>query len=457
MNMKAREVKTNADVRQIVTERELEYVKVAVTDTDGVLRGKYMQRDKFLSALEGGFGFCDVVLGWDSNDQLYDNVSLTGWHTGYGDASVRIIPESCRELPLEDNSLLFLGEFVSPADEVCPRSLLRRVLEQGRQMGFSATAACEFEFFVFEETPDSVREKNYRDLKNISPGFFGYSMLRNSVFSEFYEDLLELGLKMDFPLEGLHTETGPGVLEAAICHSDALAAADRAALFKTYTKILAQRQNWMATFMAKWSPDWPGQSGHIHISLTDSNGESVFHDVSKEQNMSEKMRHFIGGQQALMPEILCMISPTVNSFSRLIPGFWAPTSASWGVENRTCALRAILGKPAAQRVEYRIAAADINPYIAVAAAIGSGLWGIENQIEPGKPVVGNAYDVTFPKKYQLPATLSEAAGRLRASKPARSIFGEPFVEHYASTREWEEREFRKHITDWEMARYFEII
>ncbi|MBT4988788.1 MAG: glutamine synthetase, partial [Proteobacteria bacterium] len=108
-------------------------------------------------------------------------------------------------------------------------------------------------------------------------------------------------------------------------------------------------------------------------------------------------------------------------------------------------------------VEYRIAAADINPYIAVAAAIGSGLWGIENQIEPGKPVVGNAYDVTFPKKYQLPATLSEAAGRLRASKPARSIFGEQFVEHYASTREWEEREFRKHITDWEMARYFEII
>ena len=227
--------------------------------------------------------------------------------------------------------------------------------------------------------------------------------------------------------------------------------------FKTYTKILAQRQNWMATFMAKWSPDWPGQSGHIHISLTDSNDESVFHDASKEQNMSENMRHFIGGQQALMPEILCMISPTVNSFSRLIPGFWAPTSASWGIENRTCALRAILGKPAAQRVEYRIAAADINPYIAVAAAIGSGLWGIENQIEPGKPVVGNAYNVTFPRKYQLPATLSEAAGRLRASKPARSIFGEQFVEHYASTREWEEREFRKHITDWEMARYFEII
>ncbi len=416
-----------------------------------------MQRDKFLSALDGGFGFCDVVLGWDSSDQLYDNVSLTGWHTGYGDAKVRIIPESCRELPLEEKSLLFLAEFLPPAQAVCPRGLLQRILDRAGSLGFQATAACEFEFFVFDETPHSAREKNYRNLKNISPGFFGYSMLRSSVFAEFYEDLLELCLAMDFPLEGLHTETGPGVLEAAICHSDALSAADRAVLFKTYTKILAQRQDWMATFMAKWSPDWPGQSGHIHISLTDKNGDAVFYDPATEDHMSTRMRHFIGGQQALMPELLSMIAPTVNSFTRLIPGFWAPTSASWGVENRTCALRAIPGKAAAQRVEYRIAAADINPYVAIAAAIGSGLWGIENEIEPSKPVVGSAYEVNFAKKYQLPATLAEAATRLKGSKAARALFGDDFVDHYASTREWEEREFRKHITDWEMSRYFEII
>jgi len=455
--MKARDVKTAEDAKKIVAERDLDYVKVAVTDMDGILRGKYMQRDKFLSALDGGFGFCDVVLGWDSSDQLYDNVSLTGWHTGYGDAKVRIIPESCRELPLEEKSLLFLAEFLPPAQAVCPRGLLQRILDRAGSLGFQATAACEFEFFVFDETPHSAREKNYRNLKNISPGFFGYSMLRSSVFAEFYEDLLELCLAMDFPLEGLHTETGPGVLEAAICHSDALSAADRAVLFKTYTKILAQRQDWMATFMAKWSPDWPGQSGHIHISLTDKNGDAVFYDPATEDHMSTRMRHFIGGQQALMPELLSMIAPTVNSFTRLIPGFWAPTSASWGVENRTCALRAIPGKAAAQRVEYRIAAADINPYVAIAAAIGSGLWGIENEIEPSNPVVGSAYEVNFAKKYQLPATLAEAATRLKGSKAARALFGDDFVDHYASTREWEEREFRKHITDWEMSRYFEII
>jgi glutamine synthetase len=456
--MQASEVKTAADAARIVNERELDYVKVGLFDADGVMRGKYMHRDKFLSSLDGGFGFCDVVLGWDSNDQLYDNVQITGWHTGYGDAWVRILPHTCRELPLEEEgSLLFLAEFDRAAESVCPRGALRRVLQRAADMGLSATAACEFEFFVFDETPHSVREKNYRELKNISPGFFGYSMLRNSVFSEFYDDLLRLGVEMDFPLEGLHTETGPGVLEAALVHSDALSAADRAALFKTYTKILAQRNGWMATFMAKWSADWPGQSGHIHISLADGDGNPVFHQAGAEHNMSETMRHFIGGQQALMPEMLCMVASTVNSFTRLIPGFWAPTAASWGVENRTCALRAIPGKPASQRVEYRIAAADINPYIALAAAIGSGLWGIENRIEPGKPVVGNAYDVNFPRRLQLPATLFEAAGRLRGSKAARALFGDAFVEHYAATREWEEREFRKHITDWEMNRYFEII
>jgi glutamine synthetase len=158
-----------------------------------------------------------------------------------------------------------------------------------------------------------------------------------------------------------------------------------------------------------------------------------------------------------MPELTAMIAPTVNSYTRLIPGFWAPTHASWGVENRTCALRAIPGSPKSQRVEYRITAADINPYIALAAALGSGLWGMENQIEPGEPVAGSAYDIAVADRQQLPRSLMEAAGRLRQSQPARDLFGDAFVEHYAATREWEEREFRRHISDWELRRYFEII
>jgi glutamine synthetase len=445
------------DLRQYLTDQGIEHVKIGVFDTDGIMRGKYLSRDKFLSALDKNLGFCDVILGWDSNDQLYDNTKFTGWHTAYPDATVRVLPATRREIPFEPKTALFLGEFVGRAEAVCPRGTLRRVLDRAARSGFKVSAAAEFEFFMFAETPQSVRDKGYRHLQTMTPGYFGYSMLRSSVSSSLYQELLDLGQTMRFPIEGLHTETGPGVLEAALSYCEALEAADRAALFKTFTKVLAQRHDLMATFMAKWSNSVPGQSGHLHISLSTVKGESVFHDASKPHDMSDNMRWFLGGQQALMPELLAMVAGTVNSYSRLVPGYWAPTSATWGVENRTTALRVIRGGPSSQRVEYRIAAADINPYIALAAAIGSGLWGMENRIEPDSPVVGNAYAREHAPERRLPATLYEAAERLLASEAARALFGDEFVEHYAATRQWEEREFRKAVTDWELARYFEII
>jgi glutamine synthetase len=455
--MQPKEVRTAAQARAIVEERGLTHIKVAVFDNDGILRGKYIDRAKFLSALEGGLGFCDVVLGWDSNDQQYDNVTFTGWHTAFPDAPVRLLPQTCRALPLEGNMLLFLGEFAGKAEQVCPRAVLRRVLARAASLGLTATAAAEYEFFVFSETPASVREKHYRNLTNFTPGYFGYSVLRSGVHAELYAALLQLADDMRMPIEGLHTETGPGVIEAALHYAEALEAADRAALFKTFVKVLAQRRGLMATFMAKWSQQLPGQSGHLHVSLARQDGTSAFWDADQPHTMSQQMRWFVGGQQALMPELLAMVASTVNSYSRLVPGYWAPTCATWGVENRTCALRVIQGGPKSQRVEYRIAAADINPYLALAAAIGSGLWGIEHRIEPDEPITGNAYAKKLPAKRQLPRTLTEAAERLTASKAAHELFGKPFVEHFAASREWEEREFRRAVTDWELARYFEII
>lgn len=455
--MDARFVKTVTDAKTIVEDRGLSYVKVGVFDIDGVLRGKYLSKEKFFGILETGFGLCDVVLGWDVNDQIYDKESYTGWATGYPDAQVNVVIDSCRELPMEDNMLFFLLEFGDRAAEVCPRQTLKRVIARAADMGLTATAACEFEFLLFSETPETVREKNYTNLTNFTPGFFGYSLLRASVESDFYEQLLSLCTEMDMAIEGLHTETGPGVLEAAIAYDEALNAADKGALFKTFTKVLAQKNQLMATFMAKWSSDYAGQSGHIHLSLAGKDGSSLFFDDSKDHNISDTMRHFIGGQQKLMPELLAMVAPTINSYSRLVPGFWAPTDASWGIENRTCALRAIPGNAKSQRVEYRISAADMNPYIAIAAALGSGLWGMENKIEPTEAVVGSSYEQDLPAELALPQTLWDAAQALKASDAARNLFGDAFVDHYAITREFEEREFRKAITSWEMERYFEII
>jgi len=458
--MDPRSVKSTADARHIVEERGVDYVKVGLFDIDGVMRGKYMSREKFFSALDHGFGFCDVVLGWDSNDQLYESpgVAYTGWHTGYPDAPVRIIPESCRSLPLEEDMLLFLCEFEDEAATLCPRRLLARVAAKARQMGFDARSAFEYEFFLFDETPDSVRAKGYRDLRPLTPGFFGYSVLRNSTHAELYRELLDLGREMDFALEGLHTETGPGVLEAAIAVDGAQAAADKAALFKTFAKVWAQRRGIMATFMAKWSNDYPGQSGHIHISLRNhADNTSAFFDASEERSMSKLQRHFIAGQQRLMPELLLMYAQTVNAYSRMVPGFWAPTHATWGCENRTTALRLIPGSAKSQRVEFRLGSADANPYIALAAALGSGLYGIENELEPLPMVKGNAYEQEHPPELKLATDIKAAAAKLRASAVAADLFGRAFVDHYATTREWEGSEYQKHISDWEKQRYFEII
>jgi len=456
--MNPRDVKTIEDAKQIIKERNLSHIKVGIFDNDGVMRGKYMSREKFFSSLESGFAFCDVVLGWDIKDQLYDNVTYTGWHTGYPDAPVRILPDTCRDIPFEDGMLLFIAEFADQAEAVCPRATLRKVLQKASDMGLDAFAALEYEFFMFDETPDSVREKGYKNLKPITPDWFGYSMIRNSVHADLYADIIELSEAMDFPIEGLHTETGPGVLEAAIGVDSALAAADKGALFKTFMKVLAQHKGMMATFMAKWSNDYPGQSGHIHISLRHKDGSgSAFHDPSQDNNMSDMQRHFVAGQQRLMPQLLCMTSPSINSYSRLIPGFWAPTDATWGVENRTTALRVIPGSEKSQRVEHRLGSADANPYLALAAALGAGLYGIEQQWEPEAQIKGNAYDQKHPEHLTLPRTLWDAAQSFKASEAARALFGDAFVEHFAATREWEEREFRRHITDWEMERYFEII
>jgi len=456
--LQAQDVQTVEDAIALIEQRGIQQIKVAATDIDGVLRGKYIHRKKFISTLKNGLGFCDVIFGWDSNDELYGRDSITGWKTAFPDALGHLDVTTCRELPLEKNTVLFLMDFAEGGvhRDVDPRSLLKRVIAMGEAMGITFRASAEFEFFLFNETPQSVRDKDYRHLENITPGMFGYSMIRNTTHADFYHALMDLCRTMDMEIEGIHTETGPGVLEAALYHDELLRAADKAALFKTFTKVLAQTHGMMATFMAKYSNDYPGQSGHLHMSAM-REGVPLFYDPHAPDTISETMRHFIGGQQRLMPELLAMIAPTCNAYTRLIPGFWAPTQATWGVDNRTCALRAITGSAPSQRVEYRVAAADINPYIALSAAIGSGLWGIQNRIEPTEPIVGNAYEKTIDEKYGFPRDLHAAAQRLKKSEVARELFGDTFVDHYVMTREHEADEQRKAVTDWQLRRYFEII
>jgi len=437
-------------------------VKIGFTDIDGVMRGKYLSLDKFASIADGTSGFCDCVFGWDVDDQLYDNASYTGWHTAFPDATYRIDLSSERRLADEQNIPLFLADFVGEGEyhPICPRNQLKRMIDRASSAGFASRMAFEYEFFVFKETPASAAAKHYRDLEPLTPGNFGYSLLRTFSLSDLFNELMDHCANHGINLEGLHCETGPGVWEAAITVDDALAAADQAALFKVLTKSFFQKRGMIATFMAKWSMDYPGQSGHLHQSLVTTDGtRSVFFDDQDSSGMSDLMRHYVAGIQTHLPALLAMTAPTINSYTRLVKGAWAPTASTWGIENRTTALRVIKGSAKSQRVEFRIGAADANPYLTAAATLGAGLLGIAAKLPLGDAIQGNAYEVqdSLPSAQQLPANLLDATRAFEASDAAIELFGQAFVEHFAASRKWEVREYERHLNDWQLKRYFEII
>jgi glutamine synthetase len=435
-------------------------VKIGLTDVDGVLRGKYVNLEKFESLMRKGGGFCDCVFGWDVDDQLYDQGQYTGWHTGFPDARFRLLTETERWL-LEEGCSFFLGEFVAEDDgphPLCPRTRLRTVLDSLAERGLFMRSGFEYEFFVFRETPLSVREKGYRNLTPLTPGNFGYSVLRASSEAQRFGGLMDLCEAFDCDLEGLHCETGPGVWEAALRASDGVEAADRANLFKTFSKVYFQRQDCMATFMAKWSMDYPGQSGHFHVSLVDGKGTNQFFDASDPNGMSVLQKQAVAGLQQFLPELLVLLAPTINSYTRLVKGAWAPTASTWGVENRTAAIRVIPGE-ASQRIECRVAGADANPYLVAAAVAAAMLAGIEREYDPMDPVAGNAYDVEdeLPDGLKFPQGLRGGAASFAESGLARQYLGEEFVDHFTMTRLWECRERERSLDSWQLERYFEII
>lgn len=449
------------EVRRRLARDGVTRVKIGGFDVDGVFRGKYVSVPKFLSALAGGLGFCDVIFGWDSGDALYDNVQLTGWHTGYPDTRARIDPTTYRLIPWEPGTAAFLLDWLDEAGAphpASPRGLLQRVLERAAAMGLRPRFSAEYEFFVFRETPRSVREKGYRNLTPLTPGMFGYSWLRSSENAELVHAIVDGCEAFRIPIEGIHTETGPGVYEAAIAYDDLLEAADRAALFKTAVKEICVRRGLMACFMAKWNAALPGCSGHVHQSLWSPDGSrNLFADPRGERGMSKLMRHFLAGQLTLMPELTALVSPTINSYKRYVPGVWAPLNASWGFENRTCALRVIGagdGDGKATRIEHRQPAADMNAHVTMATLLAAGLYGIERKLEPAPAVRADAADCDAPR---LPRCLEEAVERLSRSRAARDLLGDAFVDHYLRTRVWEIRQYQRAVTDWELDRYFEII
>jgi glutamine synthetase len=437
-------------------------VKVAVSDIDGILRGKYLHIDKFKGAAEpypaGGFGFCDVVFGWDSSDQCYDNTSVTGWQHGFPDALARLDLDTARNVPWDNNVPFFLGEFINSdgtPHPLCPRQTLKKVIQRAAKMGVNPMCGMEFEWFNFLENSHSWESKKGVGPTPLTPGMFGYSLLRMNQNREFFNAIQDEMLQFGVPIEGLHTETGPGVYEAAIAFSDALTQADRAILFKTGTKEIGARFGIMPSFMAKWNAAYPGCSGHIHQSISDGK-KNLFADAKGRHGMSKMFESYLAGQVAHLMEFAPMFWPTINSYKRLVDGFWAPVKPTWGVDNRTASYRVIAGSPKSTRLETRCPGADVNPYLAMAAVIAAGLDGVEKGMKLTAPAIhgtnGGAENIP-----RAPRTLIETTRNFQQSKVARDWLGDTFVDHFAATREWEWRQWLDGVTDWELKRYFEII
>lgn len=437
-------------------------VKVAVSDIDGILRGKYLHIDKFKGAAEpypaGGFGFCDVVFGWDSSDQCYDNTTVTGWQHGFPDALARLDLNTARHVPWDNNVPFFMGEFVNSdgtPHPLCPRQTLKKVLKRAEKLGVNPMCGMEFEWFNFLEDSHSWQHKKGIEPTPLTPGMFGYSLLRMNQNRDFFNAIQDEMQQFGVPIEGLHTETGPGVYEAAIAFSDALTQADRAILFKTGTKEIGARFGIMPSFMAKWNAALPGCSGHIHQSLSDGK-KNLFADAKGRHGMSKVFESYLAGQVAHLMEFAPMFWPTINSYKRLVDGFWAPVKPTWGIDNRTASFRVISGSPKSTRLETRCPGADVNPYLAMAAVIAAGLDGVEKGMKLTAPAIhgtnGGAENIP-----RAPRTLIETTRNFQQSKVARDWLGDTFVDHFAATREWEWRQWLDGVTDWELKRYFEII
>lgn len=449
------------DIERLIQEHAIDTVKLGAVDIDGIWRGKRLPAEYFLRDVwRHGTHICTILFGWDSQDILIPGLEYTGWHTGYPD--LFLVPDltTFAVVPWEEHTATVIADFVGTDGEpvaISPRHVLRTVIERAERLGYSPKIGYEFEFYLFNETMESVREKRYADLRPLTPGVHTYSLYRGTTVEPIMGEVRRAMARYGVSVEACNTENGPGQFEISLHYADAMRAADQAVLYKAGVKEIAAKHGLLASFMAKYHPEWSGSSGHIHQSLGTADTGNIFYSEDSPNRLSDEARWYAGGLLASMREFTPFLCPAVNSYKRKIDKSWASTTATWGIDNRTTGLRVVNWTPQATRLEHRLPGADANPYIAVAATLAAGLWGIENRVEPPDLSTGDAYELQGNGVTVLPWTLEEAVGELERGELARELLGREFVEHFLATRRWELQCARTSVTDWERARYLEMI
>jgi len=444
-------------VRALFDRHQIRTVQFGMPDMDGLLRGKFVPAEFFLDTIaHRGSTVPNIVFGWDVEDTLMDCLSFSGWQTGYSDVVLKPDLSTIRPIPWDPGQAIVLCDVTntdgSPV-EIAPRTVLKRQVQRAADLGYSFTAGYELEFYLYRETSQSAAAKGYRDLVPATPGVATFSLQRAAALEDVIGAIREGMRACDIPVLASNTEYGAGQIEINIEHGDALKTADRVAIYKNGVRRIAEQHGLLASFMAKVATDSAGSSAHIHQSVVRT-GEPNRNAMWGGDGPSPVMRQILAGQLESMREFTALYCPTVNSYKRRVPGSWSPVSAAWGEDNRTAALRVIANDERSCRMENRLPGADANPYLALSACIASALHGIENELEPPEPVVGNAYDKPGTG---LPASLAAAITELQNGHVARKAFGDTFVDHYLATRIWERDRHREAVGDWELRRYFDRI
>ncbi len=434
----------------------IDTVLVCMVDMQGRLMGKRFHVSNFIESAYRETHCCNYLLATDLEMATPDGYASTSWRAGYGDYLMKPDLSTLRRLPWLEGTAMVLCDILDhhthDAVPHAPRQILKVQIARLEAVGFSPMMATEIEFFLFRRSLDEIRRSGYRDLEPISGYNEDYHIFQTTKEEHVMRPLRNHLHAAGIPVENSKGEAEAGQEELNIRYADALACADHHTIAKHATKEIAWQQGHAATFLPKWHHDRVGSASHIHTSLA-CEAENAFHDSSREYAMSQTMCHFLAGIIAYARDCTWFFAPYVNSYKRFAKGTFAPTKTAWSVDNRTAGFRLCGANTSSVRIECRIPGADFNPYLGQAALLAAGLEGIEQQLELMPPTTGDIYD--NPEVPDIPGTLREAIDTLYGSKALRRAMGDDVIDHYVRCASWEQEEFDRVVTDWEVARGFE--
>jgi glutamine synthetase len=437
------------ELRGEVDRGAVDTVLLCLTDMQGRLQGKRLTGTHFLeNVADHGAEACNYLLAVDVDMDTVDGYAMSSWDLGYGDFVMAPDLSTLRPVPWHEATVLCLadvqwldGKPVAPS----PRQILLHQLDRLAQRGWTAMAGTELEFLVFKTGYEEAFKLGYRDLEPANLYNVDYSMMGTAKVEPLLRRIRNAMTGAGMKVENSKGECNFGQHEINFLYGPALQTADEHSVYKTGAKEIADQEGMSISFMAKYN-EREGNSCHVHLSMTDDDGNPVF------QRQPETFNHFMAGLLATLRELTLFHAPNVNSYKRFQPGSFAPTAIAWGHDNRTCSLREVGHGGPAQRVECRLPGADVNPYLTLSALIAGGLHGVDNELELEPAFEGNAYQADKPR---VPSTLRDARDLFAASDVAREAFGEEVVEHYLNNARVELASFDKAVTDWERYRGFE--